>query len=542
MQVNFYLKQLIIQNFATFRNQTINFRTGFNAIVGETGSGKSLVLDALQLILGGRADKKVVRRDADFSLLEASFHCADPLMREFLESEGYPLEGTEIIVKRLIYRNGTTKNYINHLSCTVSFLANFSRRYIDIVGQFENQKLLSENYQLHLLDQFGKLRDEVRLYQKLLQDYKRLIHEQETLTTSKNHRDQRLDYLNFQLQEIERLNPSSQDEEDLLKKKNLILNLEKAQKLGSQINGLFEGGDGQDGILNQVRALGSIMRKNPDPFQAHLEAMADIEDRLHLLKSALEAELEEEVDPSSLEQVLDRLDLYQKVKKKFSGSVEGILQAQVEFMKEKGQLEELEISLGEVSGKIAAQEKELKKLAQSLHQKRMKEATRLAQELTQRIRQLRMSGATVKLEVQQLDEFQESGMTRVCFTAETNKGEGYFKIKETASGGELSRILLGIRQILSSHDSISIFLFDEIDTGIGGETANCIGKALTEVSAHGQVIAITHLPQIAQFAESLILVQKEIQEMGSQDRTESSVREIFGKMIMKEVKAMAQLS
>src|SRR6187399_397924 len=119
MEANFYLKQLIIQNFATFKNQTINFRTGFNAIVGETGSGKSLVLDALQLILGGRADKKVVRRETEYSLIEASFHCTDSRMKEFLEQEGYPLDSSEIVIKRLIYRNGSTKNYINHLSCTV---------------------------------------------------------------------------------------------------------------------------------------------------------------------------------------------------------------------------------------------------------------------------------------------------------------------------------------------------------------------------------------------------------------------------------------
>src|SRR5690606_17981623 len=175
----FFLKNLIIQNFATFKNQNIQFRTGLNSIIGETGSGKSLVLDALQLLLGGRADKNVVRRDTEYDLIEASFHCEDSTILNFLEAEGFPLEGTELVIKRLIYKSGITKNYINHLSCTVGFLSQFSRRFIDMVGQFENQKLLSETYQLQLLDLFAKNSAEVEAYQKVLKEYKSLKKEYE---------------------------------------------------------------------------------------------------------------------------------------------------------------------------------------------------------------------------------------------------------------------------------------------------------------------------------------------------------------------------
>jgi DNA repair protein RecN (Recombination protein N) len=169
-------------------------------------------------------------------------------------------------------------------------------------------------------------------------------------------------------------------------------------------------------------------------------------------------------------------------------------------------------------------------------------STKLSGELTKRVRALKMSGATIRIELEQTEDFSETGMTRAHFKAETNMGEGFYKIKDIASGGELSRILLSVRQILSSCDSISIFLFDEIDTGIGGETANCIGKALAEVAKAGQVIAITHLPQIAQFAESLIMVNKDTQNKDKEARTESHVKEVLGAMILKEVKAMAQLN
>lgn len=542
MEAHFYLKKLIIQNFATFKNQNIHFQQGFNAIVGETGSGKSLVLDALQLILGGRADKKVVRRETEYSLIEACFHCSDHSMKQFLEQEGYPIEGHELIIKRLIYRTGITKNYINHLSCTVSFLSSFAKRYIDIVGQFENQRLLSSTYQLHLLDQFAKLHEESKEYSRNLQEYKLLKKEEDNLSQSKNHRDQRLDYLSYQLQEIEKLNPSSQDEDDLIRKKHLILNFEKSMKLGFQIAELFEGGDGQEGVLNQLRALSSILRKNPDQFVDQMDSLTEVEDKLVNMKQEIESALSTEIDPSELENVLDRLDLYQKLKKKFGGTVESILQTQVDFLKEKKKLEELDLNLNEITQKIEASLASLKEKAELLHKKRIKHSVKLGQELTNRIRSLKMDGATIKMELQKTEDFLDTGITKAYFIAETNKGEGYFKIKDSASGGELSRILLGLRQILSSYDAISIFLFDEIDTGIGGETANCIGRALTEVASHGQVIAITHLPQIAQYAENLILVNKEIQENDKETRTESSVREISGKLIIKEVKAMAQLS
>lgn len=542
MDANFYLKDLIIQNFATFKNQSIRFKPGFNAIIGETGSGKSLVLDALQLILGGRADKKVVRRETEYSLIEASFFCKDEKVQAFLEAEGFPVEGQEIIIKRLIYKNGSTKNYINHLSCTVTFLASFARKFIDLVGQFENQKLLSENYQLYLLDHFSRQLKDVANYQNQLKEYKQYKKEQDELIKSKSLREQRLDYLIFQLQEIEKLNPSSQDEEDLLKKKNIMINLEKTQRLCYQVKESFEGSEGQPGLSGQMKFLNHLFNKNPDLFNEQVDLLAEIDDRLQTLQSQIDQKLNLEVDPSDLENVLDRLDSYQKLKKKFGGTVETILQTQVDFLKEKNQLEGLDINLDELECKISLYQTELQKQAKTLHLNRVKHAKKLGEELTQKVRTLKMNGATLRLELETLDELNETGISRAFFISETNPGEGFFKIKDIASGGELSRILLSLRQILSSHDSISIFLFDEIDTGIGGETGTCIGKALSEVALHGQVIAITHLPQIAQFAEVLIIVNKDIQAEEMKARTESTVREIYGKMVLKEVKAMAQLT
>jgi DNA repair protein RecN (Recombination protein N) len=542
MDANFYLKNLIIQNFATFKNQSIRFQPGFNAIIGETGSGKSLVLDALQLILGGRADKKVVRRETDYSLIEAVFACQDQQIKAYLESEGFPVDGHEIIIKRLIYKNGSTKTYINHLSCTVGFLSLFARRCIDIVGQFENQKLLSESYQLHLLDHFSKQLEAVNKYQDDLKTLKQLKTKHGDLLHTKLMREQRLDYLIFQLQEIEKLNPSSQDEESLLKKKSFIINLEKHQKICFQAKEALEGSEGETGLLGQMKFLVQLFTKNPELFSDYFESLTEVEDKLQQIQDHIDNKLNHELEPDDLENVLDRLDRYQNLKRKFGGTVESILQTQVDFLKEKKQLEDLDIDFEEITLMIQKVQQELEDQALKLHETRIKFAKKLADELTKRIRALNMHGATIKIEISKSDQLGESGISQVYFISETNLGEGYFKIKDIASGGELSRILLALRQILSSFDNISIFLFDEIDTGIGGETAICIGKALAEVAKNGQVIAITHLPQIAQFAESLVVVNKDIHSQDKETRTESTVKELVGKMILKEVKAMAQLA
>ena len=534
----FFLKDLTIQNFATFKNQSIQFGPGLNALVGETGSGKSLILDALQLLLGARGDKKVVRRETDYSLLQATFECHDKTVTDWLEAEGFPCDNNEITIKRMIYRNGSSKSYINHLSCSLQNLSLFARKCIDLVGQFENQKLLSEGYQLYLLDHFAKLLDERESYHNTLSLYQELKNKQETLFDQKQMREQRLDYLNFQLQEIEKLSPSAEEEEILIHKKGQLLNYEKHLKLAHQFVALLDGEDESQGILPALRQLRSLMHKNTDFLHEKEPLLNQAEEQLFELRDYLEKHIQLDHDPGELEKVLERLDMYQKLNRKFGGTVEHIMQSAVDFKREKQSLEEIDIDLSEIEIRIKELYTDLQSKAKSLHKKRVKASTELGKKLTERIQRLRMIGAEVQITVEELDELQEWGQSRVYFKAQTNPGEGFYRIKDIASGGELSRILLAVRQILSAYDSISIFLFDEIDTGIGGETANTIGEALHEVALHGQVIAITHLPQIAQFADKMIIVQKEIHHEGDIIRTESSVREVFKKGMKKELQLM----
>ena len=265
------------------------------------------------------------------------------------------------------------------------------------------------------------------------------------------------------------------------------------------------------------------------------EAKAIIEDFCYELSKSFDQETDEE----EFNQIIDRLDLYQRLKRKFGGSTDDIIKAYEEFQEEKQQLQKIESQLQSIEKEIDELSRNLQGMADKLHSKRLKNATELSKNLTASIRSLKMLGASIEFSVEKQDQLGPNGCDRVSLIAETNPGEGAFPVKDIASGGELSRILLAIRQILSTSDSVSVFLFDEIDTGMGGETAQCIGSALKNVAAEGQVIAITHLPQIAKFAEQLVSVEKDIQK--EDNRTVSKAKMLKGKESASHIQDMASI-
>jgi DNA repair protein RecN (Recombination protein N) len=537
------LQTLKLQNFATFKSHEVSFASGLNAIVGETGSGKSLLLDALQLVFGGRADKKAVRHGSDAAIVEAVLRFNDQEIARALDEMGFPADDGEVVIKRMVRQDGTSKCWLNHMACSLGQMVTFARRYIDLVGQFENQKLLSETYQLRLLDQYGQTTtaaDEVRQH---LAKFRALRDERDQLERSKNEREQRLDYLDFQMNEIDALNPREGEEEELIVLKNDFLNHEKKQILLHQLDEMVEGGEQGGGFSSLVRSGRSLLAKNAGLIPpAFIEKFGGLELAYEELRTALQGFGSKEMDAEELQNVVDRLDTYQKLKRKFGGSVGTLIEARQQFEAEAAKLRSTETDLSDLLQRLTAAEQSVQRLALDLHQKRVKQSSAFSKALTTAVRELRMEGAEIKLQLEKAEELSENGFTRLSFLAQTNPGEGFFKVKEIASGGELSRILLALRQVLATHDSISIFLFDEIDTGMGGETALHIGKSLKKVSENSQVVTITHLPQIAAFADRLIVVSKETTEGKEGDRTESRVREVMNaKDIRKEIEAMVPL-
>ncbi len=542
MSSRFYLNQLILQNFVTFKSHKISFTKGLNSIIGETGSGKSLILDAIHFILGTRGDKKIIRKNSDFSLIEATFICEDEAIQHFFDQMGFPIENNELIVKRVFHSNGSNKNFLNNLSCNLSHLHLFSKKFIDVVGQFENQKLLSDSYQLEMLDQYAKNQDALHQYKVEFSNFQKLKTELEELYNSRETRERRLDFLNFQIQEIENLNPSIFEENDLLDKKSRFINQERAQKIQDSIIAILDGNESHQGIKNEIGLLKNIFKKNLDLFQNELNSTNEIEDKLYELGVTVSKLCRSDFSLDDFEQVVEKLDAYQHLKRKYRGNIESVLESYKEFLLEREKLLSLEFNVEQLEKNVSSKFNQISILANKLHETRICASYTLEQELTTQVRLLNMKGASFKINLDHSDNFTEDGNTKCVFMAETNLGEGFFKIKEIASGGELSRILLAIRQILSSNDSISIFLFDEIDSGIGGETAKLIGSSLKKISQSGQVIAITHLPQIAQHSDQLILVKKDQQIHQDQIRTESFVEEIYGERVIQEARSMITLN
>ncbi|OFZ20714.1 MAG: hypothetical protein A2202_06130 [Bdellovibrionales bacterium RIFOXYA1_FULL_36_14] len=508
MKNKLHLSTLTIQNFATIENQTINFETGLNAIIGETGSGKSLILEALELIFGQRAKKQIIRQDALFASVEAVIYCNDLTTKAYIYDQGHPFEGDEIVIKRIIYPTGKSQNYLNFQSTSLQILQNISKRFIDIVGQFENQKLLSSKYQLHLLDKYAALEEKNQEYFKLYENFLHLKNEIAVLKSKQAEQTLKVDYLKYQISEIETLNPSKDDELKLINDKNRIL--KKQERYGTILEIQNFLSDSDHAILRKTNHILNQLHNIDDP--ALIKIKDKIQESHHQLEDA-SFELSKHADSSedeneTLQNLIDKLDLYQRLKRKFNLDASELSNYLNKLKDELQDYLNLEGTIAKNESEFNLINDKLFKLAHKIHQIRLENSKKLSTTLTKHAQELNMEGAKLLLQVDELKELTPTGISEIKFLAETNPGNGIHPVKEIASGGELSRILLAYRQVISSTDSISIFLFDEIDSGIGGHTALAIGHALSEVAKTSQVILITHLPQIAMFSNHLIQVTK----------------------------------
>lgn len=529
------LKSLTMNNFATFVNQEILFSNGFNVIVGETGSGKSLILDALQLIFGNRADKKIIRKNEEFATVEAVFKCDHPEIKSYFSELGHPFSDDEILIKRIITSEGSSKAYLNFQQCSLQTLNTISKRYVDLVGQFDNQKLLSEDYQLALLDDYSNMSSETKEYNSHFKDLSNLEAELSELIEINKTKSQRKDYLEFQIAELEKVNPNTEEEERLIETKNQILDHQKKAESFTEANHILS--ESNTSILSLLNKLDIQTSRYDLLTSEETDLLSEAKESLSELSFSISKKLDFENNDDELQEIIEKLDSYQKLKRKFNVNTDELESIYLRFQEEYKLLENSDLEVKRLIDKINLTKELCWTKANLLHTNRVQFASKLSAELTKKVRKLRMSGATIRVELEETKALSKNGISKISFNAETNPGEGYFKVKDIASGGELSRILLSLRQILSKSDTVSVFLFDEIDTGIGGETAISIGKALEEVSKASQVIAITHLPQIAKFSKTLIDVSKKEEK----NRTYSYTSKVQLKEKEQYIRDMAQL-
>jgi DNA repair protein RecN (Recombination protein N) len=501
------LQTIKIKNFALIENAEIPFAEGLNIMSGETGAGKSIVLEAISLLLGGRANSEVIRSGADEAVVEGYFDTEHlPWLKARMEEVGIEHDSSELLIKRSIHRNGKNRIFINGELATLSMLQQVCDGLVDLCGQNEHQSLFKSNVQLDLLDRFTsveKIADQVR------EQFKKTIalrEEWESLKRKEEERVQRLEFIKFQIQELNEAALQSGEDESLQQEKKLLQSHEQRLTLANQIDSAL---DGEEGALNALKlALGKAKSLNQiDSGSAELyasleRAFAEAEEATRLARHYVS---QGDLSPERLSEVQERLSLITNLKRKYGQSINEIIAHHEKLAGEIDLLENLSARLEGLEGEFQKQKTVCLKQAKELFAKRKKGADGFVKAVAKELKELRMQDAVVGMDL----EFQEditawgSGSlgTEISLQVQTNLGEEKKSIQKIVSGGELSRLMLAIRRVIADKGGIGVYLFDEIDAGLGGQTAFTVGKKLKSVAAYNQVICITHVPQVACFAD-----------------------------------------
>jgi DNA repair protein RecN (Recombination protein N) len=550
------LKELSIRNFAIIDDLQIDFSAGFTILSGETGAGKSIILNAVNLLMGSRASADLVRTGAESAELEALFRIsADSSVAAIMSDNGYdPTEG--LLIRRLISRSDHNRVYVNGRLATIALLTSITENLASISGQHAHQGLLKEDQHLVILDQFGGLmtlrRQVFDLYHQILP----LLDERKRLEAIRQRQDEHLELLQFQKNEITSADLTPGEDEALEQER---LRLKNAETLYQTIYGSIEGLYGESGSV--IERLQEIKKNlaTAGRIDLDLNRIAEslgattyqIEDLIEALRAHLNLI---QMDDQRLASVEERLDTLNKLKRKYGESLHAVLTQLETIEGELGKVEHIDHQIREVEQKLAALHDQLKERVLALSRKRAETATQLAGKVEHELDSLKMSLTDFEVVIQPVtanertdayltvdsSAISETGIDRATFMIAPNPGEALKPLAGIASGGELSRVVLALKAILADTDAVETIVFDEVDAGIGGGTAEVVGRKLLELARHHQVICITHLPQIAKFGEHHFSIAKHvadgrtltaIQPLNKEDRYKEIARMLGGEEI-----------
>jgi DNA repair protein RecN (Recombination protein N) len=539
------LTELTIENFAIIQKLHLDFKAGLVIFTGETGAGKSIIMDALEAVLGGRAETTNIRTGVERAQVEATFHL-DPAVREavhtLLEPEDLLDEPDYVVLAREIRRNGRNTARINGRTVTATLQREVGEYLVDIHGQSEHLSLLHVRNHLHLLDRFAEtdlLLDQYKAVFTQLQQIRKDLHH---LRAMEQDAARRVDMLTFQIQEIEAAQLQPDEETTLRQDRTRLANAESLAKHSQQAVMLLQEGAPEVGGVNDLlgevlEALHSLAR-----IDATAEGLyARVETSLTTLQD-LALDLQDyaeniEFNPRLLDRVEERIDLINNLKRKYGDSIEAILAYGRQARQDLDSITHAEERLTDLEGQEAALLSELAEHAQALSQRRAETARALGQWVEHELQDLQMSKARfqVAMDVRPDAEglpladgrrvaFDAHGYDRVEFLVETNPGEGFKSLVKIASGGETSRLMLALKNVLANADRIPTLVFDEIDQGIGGRVGMVVGEKLWTLSRQHQVMCITHLPQLAAYGDQHFQVSKDLQD----GRTQVEVTSLTG--------------
>ena len=510
------LTLLKVQNLAVVESAEVSFAPGFNVITGETGSGKSVLIGALNLILGERADHGAVRNGTEHLTVEALFTLTDSLeVDRILADAGLPpCEDGQLVIRRLVAANGTGRCWINDAPSTVGTLRKIGVHLVDMHGPYDHQSLLSPDFQLKLLDAFGHHDEQIALYRDRYDALCALRKEREELCAeSGDDIEEEIDRLRYIVSEIDNAALTEEDGDPLVERHAVAANSTEILELGNAILGGLSNGeasvfDSLAAVQQQLGELARILPEAADWQDEAREAAVQVQDLVQTMEDRLQRV---EADPALLEQLEARMALVQKLKRKYGATLEEIAayrdgkKAKLDRLLSRGE------RLASLDGEIVKAEDAVQKAGARLTTARTQAAGKLGKAITDQLRELGFAQSFFQVLVSPRPPA-PTGADAIIFSFAPNPGEPPMPLREIASSGEIARVMLATKSVLAAHDRIPLLVFDEIDSNIGGEIGRAVGRKLLHLAATHQVISITHLPQVAAFGQAHFSVSKHVED------------------------------
>ncbi len=507
------LEQLTIKNVAVIDKLSVTFDNGLSVLTGETGAGKSIIIDSINMILGDRARKELIRNGTDYAQVEAVFNMTDAVRGVLLEND-IDCDDDCVIITRKITVDGKSTARINGSAVTLNVLRDIADMLINIHGQHDNQALLTPRKHIMFLDGFAKSDAELNAYRETYEKRNAVKKELEKLLLNIGERMQRADLLSYQVNEITAANLTEGEEDELISERNILERAEEIQEnVLRAVASLYDSDDGAsayDRISEAQSALGNISDISDtlrEAYNAITSALYSVEESAREIRDFGAGV---EFDEQALAEVEERLDMINRLKRKYGGTVSDIIEYGKKAQKELSELETSDERADELRLELESLQKELQLCAEKLTDVRKKSAQVLQAEIETALHELNMERAKFCVNVTKKD-FSSDGADIVEFLISTNPGEELKPLVKIASGGELSRVMLAIKSILAKSDAVDAMIFDEIDTGVSGSAAQKIADKLKAIASSAQVICITHLPQLASVADTHFLIEKDIE-------------------------------
>jgi len=550
------LVQLNIRNFALIDALQISFGGGLNILTGETGAGKSIVVGAIGLLLGDRASTVNIRSGADTAEVEALFELEQGgSVQEMLAAAGLDVD-SELVIRRVISHTGKNRVYINGTLSTLNLLNKIGESLMNICSQREHSILLNSDCHLDLLDAFGGLDPLRHVYGRMFRDWQDLQLKISKRTEAKKKRSEQEELARYQLAEIRQAAIAPGEDDQLSARRQALLSVQKLLSISGQAYGLLY--DREDSVLSSLKDVMDCFRdiRRIDPSLNFSES--DLESVYYSLEEAASALRNYaqglSPDPEELAEIEERLEVLSRLKRKYGGSLEGVMTKQNELEKSLTDLFSLEEDLEKEKTTLRELELRMDEKARELSSARRITAEGLSNAVVEELQSLHMEGAVFEVVFHEAggdfhSSFDERGIDRVEFYLSANVGEEPKPLSRIASGGELSRIVLAIKKVLAQLGSVGVIIFDEVDSGIGGETADLVGSKLRDVARNHQVLCITHLPQIACYGDRHYRVVKteedfrtitRIEALSEEKRSEEIARMLGGRELTETTKRHAR--